>query len=276
MTSSHLTPREMPVPSQKFFSVLALVCCAAVQFFVTGCDATNSQPSTGGPLSGNWQVTLQNGTTSRSQSGFVLQAGKTIGGQFLLSGDCAGIGSVQGEVKGASVSLTVNQPAQTIGLTGSVGTNATFLSGDYSILSAGCGATEVGTWTAEHITDVTGSFTGSFVSNRNGQTSDFAGTLIQSVNTGASHANMSGSMTSSNAPCFAEASISGMISGESVLLNFSTADGVALGQFSGTASPDAQTLMGTYDFSNVNTPITGCPRGDHGTATLTVHLQPIV
>jgi hypothetical protein len=275
MTSSHLTPREMPVPSQKLLSLLALVCCVAVQFFVPGCDATNSQPSTGGPLSGNWQVTLQNGTTSLSQSGFVLQAGETIGGQFLLSGDCAGIGTVQGEVNGTSVSLTVNQPAQTIGLTGSVGTNGTSLSGDYSILGAGCGTSEVGTWTAEHITDVTGSFTGSFVSNRNSQTSDFAGTLIQSANTGASHANMSGSMTSSNAPCFADASISGMISGESVLLNFSTADGVALGQFSGTASPDAQTLTGTYDFSNVNTPITGCPRGDHGTATLTVHLQPI-
>src|SRR5882762_6955806 len=181
MTSSHLTFVETPVLSRKRLSLFALVCCVAVQFFVTGCDATNSQPSTGGPLSGNWQITLQNGTASRSQSGFVLQAGKTIGGQFLLTGDCAGIGTVQGEVNGANVSLTVNQPAQTIGLEGSVGSNGTSLSGDYSILGAGCGTSEVGTWTAEHITDVTGSFTGSFVSNRSGQTSDFAGTLIQSA-----------------------------------------------------------------------------------------------
>jgi len=118
MTSSHPTFVETPVLSQKLLSLFALICCVAVQFFVTGCDATNSQPSTGGPLSGNWQITLQNGTASRSQSGFVLQAGKTIGGQFLLTGDCAGIGTVQGEVNGANVSLTVNQPAQTIGLEG--------------------------------------------------------------------------------------------------------------------------------------------------------------
>jgi hypothetical protein len=252
-----------------------MVCALAAQVFLIGCGSSNSKPDPTGRLSGNWQITLQGEASSRSQAGFVLQAGKSLTGQFLLTGDCAGVGGAQGQMNGTNVSLTVNQPAQTVGLTGNVGTDGSSITGNYSILSSGCGASETGTWTATRIQALSGSLTGSFVSNFGGTTPfNFSGTLAQGMNTGSTHADISGSMTSTDAICFSNASISGVISGASVALNFSSSEGVSFGQFSGTASADAKTVTGTYDFFNAQTPIPGCPAGDAGAATLTVQPQP--
>jgi hypothetical protein len=226
-------------------------------------------------LSGNWQLTLQNGVTSYSQSGFVLQSGKSLNGHLVLTGNCAGVGSAQGEMNASAVSLTVNQSAQTIGLTGSAAGDGSTISGDYSILTAGCGATETGTWSGERIKTLSGSFTGEFTSGVVGVAPfEFSGMLTQGANTGSTFATMAGSMTSSNAVCFADATISGNISGKSVVLNFVASDGLAVGQLTGTASTDATTVTGTYDFFNATKPIPGCPLGDFGSVTLTLQPQP--
>lgn len=203
----------------------------------------------------------------------MLQAGKSLAGQFALSGNCAGVGSAQGEMNGAALSLTVNQAAQSIGLTGNVAGGGSTISGDYSILSSGCGATETGTWTAEKIKTLSGTFTGEFTSGVIGVAPfEFTGAVSQGGNTGASFATMTGSMTSTNAVCFTAATITGTISGKSVVLNILTSDGIAAGQVSGSASADATTVTGTYDFFNASKPLPGCPLGDFGTVTLT--LQP--
>ena len=251
--------------------VLQVVSVLAAQLLLASCGSSNSKPDPSTGLSGNWQITLQGGATSRSQAGFVLQAGKALTGEFLLTGDCAGVGSVQGEMNGTSVSLTVNQPAQTVGLSGSVSSDDSSIAGNYSILSSGCGASETGTWTAARIQPLSGSFAGSFISNFSGMAPfNFSGTLMQGTNVGSTHADISGSMTSTDAVCFSDAMISGVISGTSVVLNFSSSEGSAFGQFTGTASADAKTVTGTYDFFNAQTPIPGCPAGDAGSATLTV------
>lgn len=238
------------------------------------CSSSNSNSGgNSGALSGNWQIVLQNGTSSITQAGFVLQSGKALSGQLLLSGDCAGVGTAQGEINGASVSLTVNQSAQTIGLTGTVGSDNSSISGSYSILSSGCGSSEVGTWSGTRVKPLSGSLTGVFTSGVTGVAPfSFSGSVTQGPNLGTSQATLAGSMTSSNATCFADASLTGLISGTSVVLNLSSSQGMALGQIKGTATADATTVTGTYDFFNAQTPIPGCPGGDFGSVSLT--LQP--
>ena len=178
-------------------------------------------------------------------------------------------------MNGTAVSLTVNQTAQSIGLTGKVSGDGSTISGDYSILSSGCGATETGTWTAEKIKTLSGTLTGEFTSGVVGVVPfEFTGTVTQGANTGATFATLAGSMTSGNAVCLTDATISGNISGKSVVLNFLTSDGLAAGQLTGSASADATTVTGTYDFFNATKPLPGCPLGDFGSVTLTLQPQP--
>jgi len=223
-------------------------------------------------MAGNWQITLQGQATTYSESGFLLQSGNSVNGQFLLSGVCAGVGSVQGQAGSKTISLTVNQPAQIISLSGVPGANGSSLSGNYSILTGGCGASEVGTWAAIKVAILGGSFTGTFVSHASSVAPfHFSGSVTQGPNVGASSATVTGSMTSNDAVCFRDASISGMISGTSVLFTLTSSQGLALGQFSGQMTTDASSATGTYDFFNAQTPIPGCPGGDSGTATLAIH-----
>jgi len=252
------------------FSALLLALC----LLAAGCSSSGSSANAA-DVAGNWQITLQGPTATYSQSGFLLQSGKSVNGQFLLSGSCAGVGTVQGRTENSSVSLTVNQPAQIITLSGAPDANGSSLSGSYSILTGGCGASEVGTWAAIKVADLTGSFTGTFTSNGGtGVASHFSGTVTQGPNVGASSATLHGSMTSSDAVCFAEATVTGMISGTSVLFNLTSTDGrLALGQFSGQMTTDGTGATGTYDFFNAHTPIPGCPGGESGLATLAISGQ---
>src|SRR5215470_10023750 len=249
------------------FSALPLAFC----LLAAGCSSSGSGANAA-DMSGNWQITLQGPTTTHSQSGFLLQNGNSVNGQFLLSGNCAGVGTVQGQTGNSSVSLTVNQPAQIINLSGTADANGSSLSGSYSILTGGCGASEVGTWAAIRVAILTGSFTGTFVSTASSVGPvHFSGDVTQGQNVGASSATLTGSMTSNDAVCFRDASISGMISGTSALFTLTSSQGLALGQFSGQMTSDGSSASGTYDFFNAQTPIPGCPGGDSGTATLAIH-----
>jgi hypothetical protein len=247
----------------------------AALILLTACGSTSSPTANSpGPLSGNWQIALQANNSSNTQSGFVLQFGKSLRGQFLLTGDCAGVGDAQGEVNGANVSLTVNRSAQTIGLTGAASSDNSSISGNYSVLQAGCGSSQIGTWTATRVKPLSGSFTAAFTSGLVGVAPfTFTGTVTQGTNTGTSQATLAGSMNSTDATCFSNASLSGVISGTSVVFNFVSPDGIALGQLKGTASADATTVTGTYDFGNAQTTIQGCPGGDVGSAKVTVQPQ---
>jgi hypothetical protein len=244
----------------------------ALCLLVVGCSSGSGSNASSADMAGNWQITLQGPTTTYSQSGFLLQSGKSLNGQFLLSGSCAGVGTVQGQAGNANVSLTVNQPAQIINLSGASGANGSSLSGSYSMLTGGCGTSEVGTWAALKVQALSGSFTGTFVSNASGITPfHFSGNVTQGPNSGASTASLAGTMTSNDAVCFRDASISGIISGTSAVFTLTSSEGLALGQFSGQTTTDATSATGTYDFFNAQTPIPGCPGGDSGNATLTIH-----
>src|ERR1700722_2475434 len=122
------------------------------------------------PLSGNWQVTMQQSSpsqTTESEAGFLLQTGTSLSGSVLLSDQtqCSGVGSAQGSVTGSNVVLTVTQPAQTVSFTGTATTDGSTMSGNYSILTSGCGnPSTVGTWTANQVRPVKGNYQATFTS----------------------------------------------------------------------------------------------------------------
>jgi len=252
--------RSLAVPS--------LLCVA----ILASCGGSNGGERAATPLSGNWQMSLQRDAASglKTLSGFLVQSGNSVTGNMLLSGQtsCAGVGPVSGQLSGSAVTLTVDQTGQTVNLTGTTGTGISSMSGNYSILSSPCGDTSVGTWTASVVQPLNGSFQGTFTSTETiGVVFHFSGTISQAANTGASTANLSGSMTSTDASCFSSASVSGLISGTAVVLNLVSSEGVALGQYRGTAATDAGSIAGTYDIFNA---AGGCD--DFGNATIT--LQP--
>ena len=220
-------------------------------------------------------MTLQHKNRSETQSGFLLQSGNVLGGSLLFSGQtisgqtvCSGVGSVLGQANGGSVTIAVTQTAQTANLTGTAATDFSSMNGNYSILASGCGKTEAGTWTATRVSPLTGTFSAQFTSTQSSSlVFNVTGTLTQGKNKGNSFATISGSMTSTDAPCFTSASISGVISGTAVVLNISNSTG-SLGKYSGTAATDASEITGGYSFSNAQTP-SGC--NDEGKANFTIN-----
>jgi hypothetical protein len=249
-------------------SALALLLCLVI---LTACGGgTSGDISSGDLLSGNWQIVLQlSPTTLKTESGFILQSGQAITGQFVIADQtvCAGLGSAQGKVSGSSVALTVNQIGQTVGLTGTTVNDGSSMSGKYSILASGCGASQTGTWTADRVKTLKGSFNGMFTSTPNPSlVYAVAATVSQGPNTGLSTSDLSGTMSSTNAPCFTTLSFNGLISGTSVVFNLLASDGSPVGQFRATASTDASTLTGNYQF---NAQPNVCS-ADFGTGTLTL------
>jgi len=239
-----------------------LLVCLAV---ATGCGAGNKPPAT---IAGNWQMALSN-NSGKVPSGFLLQTGNALNGDFLISGNCSGVGSAQGQLSGSNVSIIVNAADQTLNLTGTATSDGSSMSGGYSNLSSGCGFSETGNWTANRVKNLTGNFQGTFTSVVTDKlVFHFAGTVTQGVNTGSSFAALSGSMNSTDASCFSGASISGQISGTAVVLNLVNADGVALGKISTALAIDASSMSGDYAFINTQVPL---PCGsDFGTVVFTI------
>lgn len=217
-------------------------------------------------------MTLQpdpSSATTETEAGFLLQTNNSLTGELLLTAqsECAGVGSVQGTVNGSNVVITLNQMGQTISLTGVVSNDGSSIAGTYSILGSSCaGSSSAGKWSASLVKPVTGNYHATFTSNSVSVGSyTFALNVTQAANTGLSTGTISGTMTSTNAPCARIGSIAGVVSGTSVVFNFLTPDdSTALGQFRGATSVDATTLTGTYDFlANTH----GCA-GDGGTISI--------
>jgi hypothetical protein len=204
---------------------------------------------------------LRGNSSSETQTGFLLESGTTLTGGLQLSGqtvsgqaECAGVGAVQGQAHGSQVAMTVTQAGRLINLTGAAASDFTGMNGSYSTLSAGCGQTEVGSWTATAIKPLNGNVQMTFTSDVTAVVFHFTGKIAQGANTGQTTATLSGSMTSTDAPCPSSASIGGVISGTSVILNFQAEDGSSLGKFEGTMTTDGSSVSGFYRFSNASVP----------------------
>jgi hypothetical protein len=260
--------------------VLVLLSCTIL---LSGCGGPSKSSVS---LSGNWQMTLQSTANSQNpvetESGFLIQSGQTLDGSVLLSGQtisgqvsCAGVGAAVGQATGSGVTMTVTPTGQTVNLTGTPANNFTSMSGKYSILSAGCGQTDFGAWSANLVDTLTGNFQATLTSNGALGVSNYSGSVTQGPNTGNTSATLSGTMTSTNSPCFSSIKVAGAVSGTAVVLNLLNSDGVALGKLSGTMTTDASSINGTYRFSNAasglpptNNP--ACQGGDGGNMTMSV------
>ncbi len=238
-----------------------------------GSSSTATTPSNG-PLSGNWQMVLTNSVVTQFpkqlvQSGFLVQSGSSLRGNLLITGaqTCAGQGTVAGTVNQSNVAFTMNVTGQTISMTGTMAADGS-MSGNYTILATGCGQSQTGTWTGAQIKPLSGNFQGTLCSvpKQNCPDSPFSisGTITQAANIGNTSANLTGTVTVVGSNCVSSASISGAISGISVVANLLATDGSSLGQFYWTLPSDpSSTPSGTYSF--VQHLHTTCSGGDHGT-----------
>ena len=233
--------------------------------FLTACGGGTSILSQGnGPLSGNWQFTLQNaadgsfvGMTSPScaspqgvppplcSGGFLLESTGPVTGGMVYSvsfpgqpkcSDSSGSAPVTGNLNGQTVNLTVPAGAQTFTLQGTLSTDGATMMGKYSVTDGqGCGTAQSGLqWKAILVPSLTGPVQGSFHSTAGGplNNQDFAvnGTLTQGNNIGASNATITGMLTFPSYPCLTTASVNGQISGSSVVLQIIGSNGLPAGE----------------------------------------------
>jgi hypothetical protein len=255
---------------------------------VTACGGSgnNSDPPSAS-IAGNWQMSLQpadQNESPRIQSGFLVQNGNTLGGQLMLTDPpCSGTGAVSGSVDGGSVAITVNLTGISVSLNGTLGSGPNSMSGNYTILSTGCtgnsSSPETGTWTANLVTPLSGNFQGSFTFNNGTGPFSVTGTVSQGANTGSANALLSGTLDISNSSnitpyCFGTApfTVSGVVSGTSVVMNVLDSIGNQFGQIYGTSSITSGTTSVTGKIGYLGqgpTGTKGCKTGANGPITLT-------
>lgn len=246
------------------------------------CGGGSKAASPNGPLSGNWQISLNRHVEPNPAlvfSGFLIQSGNSVSGTVSLGSNCLGVGPITGTVNDQNVALTINEFGEEISLQGSMPTATQPMAGEFSNLAGGCTAyTNTGTWTAIQIAPIAGAFHGSFVSSPaigNG-TVDVTGTINQGPNTGNSNASLSGNINATSSAQFcsylSSATITGLISGTAVVLNLYGPNGAEIAQIGNlsstpavTVTPDGTSITGMYVFPATST---GCT-GDEGTFQLT-------
>lgn len=251
-----------------------------------GSASSNSNASVT-PITGNWQMILQETgkmTSSGTVSGFLGGTNDAVTGSAAYTATtCAGIGTVTGSVNGSNVILSVSPTGLNISLTGTLSSDRSSMSGDYILLASGCGKPQTGTWTGNLVQSMTGNLTGSLTSNSTGNPVYPVTAMINQGNgAGSSSASLTGTFTagSTGSTCFppgTAVNISGLISGQSVVIGLADSAGDPLGQITGawpnldsTATPPVTkpSLTGTYKIVAQGPRGTPCSRGDSGTVCL--------
>jgi hypothetical protein len=257
---------------------------------IWGCGGGSSHNSSGnnGALAGNWQFILA-APTDRSFagaansaacvpstpqgpipicfSGFLLQSKSSVSGQVAYSISipgtpptaCAGSAVTAGTVSGQTVTLTVAAASQTFSLGGSLSADGSTMMGTYNtIATPDCGTAQPGLqWSARLIPPLTGAVQGTIHSTGGAgdpaANQEFAvtGFLNQGPNTGANNATVTGTLNFQGYPCLDTASITGQISGNSVILQLIAANGLNVGQIgSATGSLSGPTNAGPVTFQS--------------------------
>jgi hypothetical protein len=250
---------------------------SVLSWFAISCGSNpiNPMPPAPGPLSGNWQMTLQPSNPSfltKTQSGFLVEDGSNLTGSMMFTDiNCTGVGNLTGTVNGGAITMTVTPTGLEVNLSGTVASTPTSMSGSYTILATGCTGSEAspqtGSWTANPVSALNGNYSGSFTSNKAAATLAVTGQITQGSNVGGSNASLSGSL-SATGYCFTTANMTGAISGTSVVMNLVNSSGAQIGQISGTSSLDGTSISGTYRIVVLGNGFPPCQSGDNGTFTL--------
>lgn len=289
---------------------LILLLVAVCMLWACGGSTSKSSAADSGPLSGNWQfqLTTDNSFASPDQNcapattpptpsfcvgGFLLQKTGTLSGQLAYTitvpsqpGTFCNSGSatVSGTVSGQNVTLTAVAGGQTFSLTGTLTSDGSTMMGTYSSSGQGCGNAQSGVpWSATSVPPLSGAIQGglhsvsSQVTNLQDRAFPVTGTLSQGPNTGASSATVTGTLNFQNYPCVETASVTGQISGNSVILRLIGLDGSNIGAIGGSATSGTQAsftstnhgyvIKGTGQFAyEVSTK--QCSTGDQGNICL--------
>ena len=246
-------------------------------------------PQNSATLSGNWQFTLAPQSDGNPNDpifnggllgGFLLQNNSSVSGQAVysiisstsLTGPCnSGSAPVSVTVNGQNLTLTATAGTQTFTLSGTLSTDGSTMMGTYNSTAGTtpngsvCGYAVTGlSWSAISVPSITGTIAGSFHSTGGTSTlsnQDFlvSGTLTQGENIGASNATVTGTLTFvdpitllSDYPCFANASVNGEISGNSVILQVIGVNGSTVGQIGEPAGSFGTTGINPVTFDSVN------------------------
>jgi len=257
---------------------------AGLILVLSGCGGSGSSSSSAAgsnaQVAGNWQFTLTSTQptppfSDNLQGGFLLQKDGSLTGQAVYSitlpsqsgtPTCdSGSANVTGTVSGQNVSLTAVGGSVTFTLTGTFSESSgasTISKGTYKATPATnspCGTeADNGTWSATLVPPVTGGFQGFFHSttSTNFPNQDFpvSGTLSQGPNVGASSASITGSLVFQDPasllndyPCLTTASVNGTISGNSVLLQIFSTNGLSVGQIGQTPGSGNPPTAVTFD-----------------------------
>jgi len=234
-----------------------LGCVLLTIAFLVACGTSDSKPAPSS-LSGNWSITLNRhaATDPQTFSGFLVQSGDTLSGSVILGDGCSGVGPVTGTLDGQNLNMTISEFGQDLNLAGTAPTGNGILSGGFSTLPGGCTAfPNTGTWVAQLVPPIHGTFHGTLTSARNG-TTNVDGDLEQGDNTGASTAALTGAVTATIPQQFCNylttATISGSISGTHVTLNIFSPGGVQITQIEASTTPDATSMTGPYVFQGIS------------------------
>jgi hypothetical protein len=275
----HLRHTKRP----RLLLVTAALVMIAMMLSACGGSAASggSQPS--GTLPGNWQFTVfQNpdpnypaGQIYGLQGGFLLQTNGSFTGQAVYSVSnlsseqvaqvCnAGSATISEATVGGQTVLTAVAGSQTYVLTIAQSSN-TSISGTYtatqgtasdgSVCGIGTGESGPQNWQANLVPPLTGPITGTFHStsgNSGLNDQDFAvsGALTQGQNIGASSATVTGALNFTGYPCLSTASVTGQISGSSVLLQLIATNGSTVGLI-GQPLASANTGVNPVTFDSV-------------------------
>jgi hypothetical protein len=243
-------------------STLMLSACGGSSGNSTGTQASAS-------MSGNWQFVMDNPLDSSGtapfvgglQGGFLLQKTGALNGGAVYSvalppdvntpnGTPCNTGSaaITGTISGQTVNLSAVAGSQTFTLTGTLSADGKTIDiGTYSSTAGTatdgtpCGIATTGTnWRAVAVPSLTGAVTGSFHSRGAAlanQVFPVTGSLTQEENIGASNATVKGTLSFispgsqlSDYPCLDTVSVTGQISGNTVILQLIGLNGLNVGQ----------------------------------------------
>jgi len=274
---------------------LAATLLAFIALISAGCGGSSSSSAAAGPLSGNWQLNLnQNYPTPQTQlsaSGFFLGSSNALTGSVqgptVASSNgnvCGGVGQLSGTIDGQNVTFSVSPGWTVFNFIGVISSDNTSMSGTYQALAGTCfGVPTTGTWTASLVPPVNGNFSGTLLNSQYiGLLTGISppppvtvsGTMNQSGNFGASNATVTGTITAQGYPCFVTVSLTGTISGQSLNLAVFGFDGSQIGVFQATPTvgPTGSVVINSGSLTLGQASSTGnigpCPPLANGGSTL--------
>lgn len=247
----------------KRISTLVVLLILAVA--VIGCGGSPSNPTPGPkgqPLDpqGNWLFQFGGGSTNLSLAGqlYELNPPTVTSNPFGVapgSNSCPGSITFSGQASGTnSITLTAVQTgngitqAITVALTGTIAADQAHMSGTWTLSQGvGCVSNTSGTWTAQLLTPVTGSWTGTVSSGSTNITVTASLTEVTDQ-TVPNMGQVTGTVTLNGAPCFANDAFTigssgpntATHGGELLIINASDASNVGIA-VAGSVSPDGHT-----------------------------------